>query len=442
MTTTLRPPPTEPGGNRSPVSPRPEPGAEADAVDRANREGLRRMKVIATGLLVAATVVYIVAEALAPQHPWLGYVRAAAEAAMVGALADWFAVTALFRHPMRIPIPHTAIIPTRKNEIGQGLGTFVERHFLTADVVGERLSRARLADRLGRWLAEPSNARRVGDQASVVIRNVLDVLRDDEVQAAIEAAVMRKVRETNVAPLAGQALDVAMAEGRHQDLLSAVIRKVGEEVDRNQALLRARLAQESPWWVPEALDDRVFTKIVSTVRRLLHEVADDPAHPLRASFDQRMAELADDLERSPQMQARAEELKEEMLAHPSLRAWSAGVWSDIKQSVLTSSADPDSALRQRLEGALVGFGEALRDDADLQAKVDDWAASAVAELLDEAGPEVARFIAQTVERWDPADTSHRIELAVGRDLQFIRINGTVVGGLAGLVIYTVTQLVH
>lgn len=436
MTVPTRPPATQPPPTRA------RPATNPDVDDAARAAALRRMKLFALALLVAASIVYVVSEWLAPHHTWLGYVRATAEAAMVGALADWFAVTALFRYPLSIPIPHTAIIPTRKNEIGKALGAFVERNFLTPDVVAERLKQAQVAHRLGAWLARPDNARRLGDQASVVLRNVLGVLRDDEVQETIENAVITKIRETSVAPLVGQALDVAMADGRHQQLLGSVLHRVSEELEGNQDTLRDRLSRESPWWVPEAVDERIFTRAFTAVHRILDEIADDPSHPLRESFDQRMLDFAEDLKTSPRMQARAEELKEELLAHPAVREWSGGVWADLKASTLARSADPDSSLRRRTEEALVHFGETLRDEPELQGKVDDWIASATAELVDQSRSEAAAFIAQTVERWDATDTSRRIELAVGRDLQFIRINGTIVGGLAGLIIYSVTQAVH
>ncbi len=419
------------------------PGAAAvAALDEEERaRDLRAMKRTATGFLVAATLVFAVARALEGDHDWLGYVRATAEAAMVGALADWFAVTALFRHPLRLPIPHTAIIPTRKDEIGRGLGTFVETNFLTREVVSEKLRGTPMAARLGAWLAQPANAARVGEQSATVIRSLLEALRDDEVQEAIETAVARKVRATPAGPLLGRGLDIAIADGRHQQLLSAALRRVGETLEVNRKTLRDLLARESPWWVPDSVDDRVFEKAFGVVQRLIAEVAADPRHELRAHFDQRVAELAADLKASPEAQARAEELKEELLAHPSVRAWSASVWTDLKGALLERSADPSSQLRRRIEAGVVSFGERLRDDPSLQAKVDDWVVSAAVGLVEQSRGEVGDLIAATVARWDPEDSTRRIELQVGRDLQFIRINGTIVGGLAGLVIHTFSRLV-
>jgi uncharacterized membrane-anchored protein YjiN (DUF445 family) len=398
------------------------------------------MKSVALGLLLAATVLFVVARAFESGHPWLGYVAAFAEASMVGALADWFAVTALFKRPLGLPIPHTAIIPNRKDDIGRGLGTFVETNFLTAEVVGEKLRATPISARLGSWLAQPANAAKVGEQAGTVVASVVGALRDEEIQDAIEQSISSRLRATPVGPPLGRVLDIAVADDRHQQLLSVVLHRVAEVLHDSRAALRARLDQESPWWVPQPLDDRIFAKLFEVMQRLLHEVADNPSHELRVSFDERVNELAEALKKSPDMQRRAEELKEEVLAHPALRQWSGGVWQDLKVSLLELSADPESELRQRIESAVLSFGAQLRDDPALQAKVDDWLVSFAVTVVEQSRGEIGDLIATTVERWDPAESTRRIELQVGRDLQFIRINGTVVGGLAGLFIYSVGQL--
>jgi uncharacterized membrane-anchored protein YjiN (DUF445 family) len=412
----------------------------ADDEVRRQRD-LSRMKRTATGLLVGATVVFLVTKTLEGDHSWLAYVRATAEAGMIGALADWFAVTALFRHPLGIPIPHTAIIPARKDDIGRGLGTFVEQNFLTSDVVTEKLRGTPVAARLGGWLAQPANARRVGEQAATVLSSVVDGLKDEEVQDAIEQALARKVRATPAGPILGRGIELAMADRRHQELLSAMIRRVGESLDANRAVLRERLGSESPWWVPETVDDRVFERLFGGVRHLLDDVADDPDHELRAHFDLRLEELARDLATTPEMQARAEALKEDLLDHPSVREWSGTVWADIKQALLARSADPSSELRRRIETGVATFGARLRDDESLQHKLDEWVVDAAGQVAEQSRGEVGELIASTVARWDPAESSRRIELQVGRDLQFIRINGTVVGGLAGLLIYVVGRFI-
>jgi uncharacterized membrane-anchored protein YjiN (DUF445 family) len=399
------------------------------------------MKLTATMLLVGATVVFVVARVLEGDVAGLGFVRATAEAAMVGAIADWFAVTALFRHPLGIPIPHTAIIPNRKDDIGRGLGSFVQQNFLTRAVIEERLAGASLAARLGAWLAEPETARRVADQAGGVLRSTLETLRDDDVQETLETAVAQRVRAVAAGPVLARAIDLAVADGRHQEVLSVLLRKVAEAVEENEDVLRTRLEQETPWWVPDRIDDRIFGRVHSGVQRFLREVADDPGHQMRETLDLRVRTLADQLARSPSMRARADELKEELLDHPALRDWSATVWADLKDALLTSAEDPGSDLRRRLGEAVQSFGVRLRDDPVLQERLDSWIASSAVEVVERSKGEVGDIIASTVARWDASEATRRIELQVGRDLQFIRINGTVVGGLAGLVIYSVGRLI-
>lgn len=415
------------------------PTAVADEDRR--RADLRRMKRTATGLLLAATAVFVVARALEDDTSWLGFVRATAEAAMVGAIADWFAVTALFRHPLGIPIPHTAIIPNRKDDIGRGLGTFVEQHFLTRDVVEERLAGVSLAARLGDWLTEPGNAERIGDQLAGVLRTTLDTLKDEDVQETLEEAVATRVRAIEAGPVLAKGLELAVADGRHQEVLSVLLRRVAEVVTDNEEVLRSRLRAETPWWVPDRFDDRIFDRVHTGVQRFLHEVADDTAHPMRATFDERLATLADQLARSPSMRARADALKEELVQHPAVREWSSTMWADIKASLLAHADDPQSDVRLRLVGAARSLGERLRADPTLQARVDAWVASTAVEVVERSKGEVGEVIASTVARWDSTEATDRIEVQVGRDLQFIRINGTVVGGLAGLVIHSAGKLI-
>jgi uncharacterized membrane-anchored protein YjiN (DUF445 family) len=410
--------------------------------DVARRRGLLRMKAVATGLLVVVAITFVVAQAAEDEGgAWIGYVRAFAEAAMVGALADWFAVTALFRHPLGVPIPHTAIIPNRKDQIGRSLGEFVQGNFLTHEVLVERLRGLRAGERLGPWLAEPVNAERATEVAADVLHAAVEVSDDRDVQSALEHAVVERVRGTPVAPLLGRAIDLAIEGGHHQRLLDAVLVGIREFLDDNRTVLRQRLQQESPWWIPEPIDDRIFNKIYSGVQRFLAEVGADPEHEVRRSIEQRIATLADRLRHDPVLLARGEELKEELLAHPDVRAWLASLWSELKRSLLAASGDPASDLRRRFVASTIRFGQRLERDPELTAKIDGWLERAVAYLVDNYRGEVAEMISSTVARWDAQATSRRIELQVGRDLQFIRINGTIVGGLVGIVIHTLSESV-
>ena len=411
--------------------------------DAERRRDLRRMKVFATGLLVLAAVVYLVARANEDGAPsWVGYVRAGAEAAMVGALADWFAVTALFRHPLGLPIPHTAIIPRRKDQIGRSLGEFVQGNFLTHEVIVERLAGVHVGQRLGRWLAVPANAERAAVAVADAMRGTIEVLDDRDVQEAIGGLVERRLRATEVAPLLGKAIDVSVEGGHHERLLDAVLKGVASFLDENRSTMRDRLQQESPWWVPEPIDDRIFKKIFGGVQRFLADVGAEPDHEVRVAIEARVRLLAERLRDDPVMIAKAEEVKHELLSHPEVQAWLQSLWGELKRATLAAADDPASELRHRLREGLIRAGERLSTDLELQAKIDDWVERALAYVVDNYRGEVADLIATTVERWDSADTSRRIELQVGRDLQFIRINGTVVGGLAGLAIHFVGETLY
>ena len=421
------------------TTPRPDPHAELATDEAARRRALNRMKVLATSLLVAAAVVFVIARQF-PDNTVAGYVQAFAEAAMVGALADWFAVTALFKHPLGLPIPHTAIIVERKDDIGRGLGTFVQGNFLSGPVIAEKVRSVGVADRIGAFLSDPDNARRLSDNAGDAVRAAVEVLRDEDVAPVVEQMVTERVADIPAAVLASKVLEAAIEDGHHQVVVESLLEATTKFLDRNTDTIRERVERESPWWVPDAIDDRIVEKLVGGGRRFLDEVAADPDHDVRHQIDERIRAMAVQLRTSPEMEARGEELKAQLLAHPALRAWTSTLWQDLKETIVTASEDPDSELRQRLTEGIVRLGESLAADPELRAKIDGWVERTALYVLDQYRDEVADLISGTVARWDGADASRRIELQVGRDLQFIRINGTVVGGLVGVLIHLATQV--
>ena len=418
----------------------PDAATTASALDdRARATALRKMKLVATGLLGLAAVVFVVARQF-PDHTVAGYVEAFAEAAMVGALADWFAVTALFRHPLGLPIPHTAIIAERKDDIGKGLGTFVQGNFLSGPVIAEKIRSVGVADRIGEYLADPDNAAKLSANAGDAVEAAVEVLRDEDVAPVVEQLVTERVADVPAAALASKVLEAAIADGHHQVLVESLLKATTGFLDRNTDTIRARVEKESPWWVPDAVDERIVNRLTGGGRKLLEEVAADPDHDVRRQIDDRVRELAVKLRTSPEMEARGEELKAQLLAHPALRAWTSTLWSDLKTALVAAGTDPDSELRATLTAGIVRLGRSLETDAELRAKIDAWVERTVLYVLDQYRDEVADLIAGTVARWDADDASRRIELQVGRDLQFIRINGTVVGGLVGLLIHLATEL--
>jgi uncharacterized membrane-anchored protein YjiN (DUF445 family) len=317
----------------------------------------------------------------------------------------------------------------------------VQGNFLTPEVIGERLAGARIAERLGHWLAQPVNAERAGEAAADALGGVVEVLDDRDVQEALGSAVEKRLKTTEVAPLLGKAIDVAVEGGHHQRMLDGVMRGLVSFLYDNRSMLRDRLDQESPWWVPEAIDDRVFNKIFTGVERFLADVSATPDHEVRRSIDARIRALAVKLRRDPVLIDKCETMKLELLDHPDVQGWLQSLWGEVKSSLLEAADDPNSDLRRRLVHGFATAGRRLGVDPELQAKVDGWIESVVLHIAEHYRGEVAELISSTVERWDSADTGRRIELQVGRDLQFIRINGTVVGGLAGLAIHAFSELV-
>lgn len=400
---------------------------------------LDRMKRRATGLLIGASVIFLVSIVLERTFPWIAFVRATAEAAMVGGLADWFAITALFRHPLGIPIPHTAIIPSRKDRIGRSLGGFVQNNFLSREVIAARLEGLRVAERIARWISDPANGRRIAHHVATGLAGTAAVLRDEDVQGMIDRAIVTRVRKTQVAPILGNILSLLTADNRHQELLDEALRLISEAVSRNEELIRQRVREESPWWVPEVVDDRIHDKIVIAIDNTLRQIAADPGHPLRERFDVALRGFIERLRTSPELIARAEEIKDDVLANPAVRQFSAAIWTDIKASLARYAERKETEPPGAVEQGLVKLGNAVLGDAELMAKVDHWILDAVLYAVEQFRGEVAHLISYTVGQWDAEETSKKIELQIGKDLQFVRINGTIVGGLVGLVLYTISR---
>jgi uncharacterized membrane-anchored protein YjiN (DUF445 family) len=406
--------------------------------DDVRRVRLLQMKRIATAMLVVVAVVFVVARYYESQFPWLGYLRAFAEAAMVGGIADWFAVTALFRHPLGIPIPHTAIVPSRKDRIGTALGNFVQRNFLTREVVTTKLAAMKLGERAAQWLARPENSRRIARAAAHGISGAVNVMRDEDVQALVDRGIVSRLRRMQAAPLAAKTFELLTADGRHQALLDDALRLAARFLDENEVAIRERIKQESPWWVPGAVENRLGDKIVSGVEATLIAVAADPAHPLRRRYDEAVEKFVANLRENPETIARAEQIKLDVLDHPGVAEFSREVWGDVKVRIANyaeklasdAEAEPD-----QLEQWLSGLGHKVLEDAALAEKVNGWVVELVTYSVEQAREEVAKLIATTVGAWDANATSRKIELQIGRDLQFIRINGTIVGGLVGLLLY-------
>lgn len=410
------------------------------AADAEKAAALRKMKLLAVSLLVAMAVIFLVAFAFQKQYPWLEYVRAAAEGGMVGALADWFAVTALFKYPMGLKIPHTAIIPNRKDQIGASLGDFVETNFLSEQVVHEKLASVDIARKAGTWLSGPGGAERVAKEGAAIIRGAFTVLNDDDVQAVIESMVRKHLLTPPWGPPVGRLAQRIFDDGHHHALVDLLVDRTVDWVRDNHETVSRLVTDRSPTWVPTFVDGLVGDKVYVEILKFTRAVQDDPQHQVRLSIDKYLQELAQDLQHDPVMIARAEGIKAQVLGDPEVRELASRTWGTIKTALLTAVDDPHSELTVKFKAAVHDFGTRLVVDPELAGKVNKWIGDAAGYLVKTYRSDIAAVITDTVARWDGQETSEKIELQVGKDLQFIRINGTVVGALAGLAIFTVAHL--
>lgn len=400
----------------------------------AQARALSRARWRATGLLAVVSVAFLASFAL-PEGTGTGYLRAALEAGLVGGLADWFAVVALFRHPLGIPIPHTAVIPRSKDGLGANLATFVELNFLDGDQVKERLADPAHVERLGAWLEQPANADRVAARAVAVAATVMDAVDEDTAVERIVAGVRRRLDTLEVSRLAGQSLESAIRDRRHAALVSATIDGLRDTVSRNRMPLRRRLGEQSPSWVPPLVDDLVFDRAEQVVRTFLHQLAQNEDHELRAALDAQLLEITDKLQHDPDVAARVDRAVDEVLTDDLLRDWIGGWWREVHEQLdaAAHAAAGEATLRQLATRALVELGGRLRDpDAELHDRVVTVLHEVAPQVAEAGRQEIGSMIEATIDRWDPQDTSRRLELWMGRDLQFVRINGTVVGALVGI----------
>ena len=435
---------TGPGGIAMRLVSLAESFADADPeADSERRSSLRRMKIVALGFLIGASVIFLAcrwAESAGGARGWVGYVGAAAEAGMVGALADWFAVTALFRHPLGLPIPHTAIIKRKKDQLGEGLGTFVRENFLAPTVVTVKLREAQIAARLGGWLSQQQHAERVASETATVLRVGIELLRDDDVQHVLDQLIVRRIAEPQWGPPVGRVLGTLLAENRQEALIQLLADRAFEwSLDAGEIISRV-VERDSPSWSPRFVDQLVGGRIHRELMDFTDKVRRNPDHELRRSARRFLFEFADDLQHDPATIARAEAVKDQLMGRAEISGAAAAAWTALKRLVLEGVDDPSSVLRSRIAETVVRIGDALCTDAELRDKVDGWILRGAQHVVSQYGVEITAIITETIQRWDADEASNRIELHVGRDLQFIRINGTVVGSLAGLAIYAIAQL--
>ena len=396
----------------------------------------------ATGMLVAMALLFVIARATVHIHPAIGFVQAFAEAAMVGGLADWFAVTALFRHPLGLPIPHTAIIPRNKDRIGDTLAIFLRDNFLTPAVVARRMRHMDVAAAAGRFLASPSGGDgRLREGASRLIADILEALDQERLGGMAKGAIGQRLRAINIAPLAGQAIEAAMRDGRHGPVMDGIVHWADRTLEANEHLIRQMVHERAGKvlrWT--GLDENLADAILSGLRKLLAEMAQDPGHPLRLKAEEGMAKLAFDLQFDLEMQAKVAGIRDEILDNPAMQRWIDGLWEQARAGLLRAVRDPGRAMAGRLGEALRALGGTLQQEARLRLVINRFVRRAAVGATASYGDAIVRLVSDTVRGWDAGTVTSRLEHAVGRDLQYIRVNGTLVGGLVGLAIHAIDTL--
>ncbi|MBY4133955.1 DUF445 family protein, partial [Rhodococcus fascians] len=393
--------------------------------DETKRRDLRKMKTVATGFLVFASIVYLFCrwQESTGAGAWVGYVRAASEAGMVGALADWFAVTALFKHPLGIPIPHTALIKKKKDQLGASLSSFVGSNFLAPEVVSEKVASAQVPLRLGTWLAQPDNAERVAAEAATVLHGVVDVLNDEDITAVIDSTIVRRLADPQWGPPIGRILDELLRENRQLPLIDMLAERAHQWALGSQEMIDRVVARDSPNWSPKFVDTLLGEKVYKELVEFTWKIRSNPEHEVRLAANKFLVDYANDLQNDPATIEKAEKLKAQIMGREEITGLAASTWKVAKRLITESVDDPTSTLRNKIKENTANFGIRLRDDDELRGKADGWLLGGARYIAANYADEITTIIGDTVARWDAEEASRKIELQVGRDLQFIRING-------------------
>jgi uncharacterized membrane-anchored protein YjiN (DUF445 family) len=416
------------------------PPTSRTASEQSLARRLRRMRALATGLLAAMAALFAVSTYWWPRYAWLGAVRAFAEAALVGGLADWFAVAALFRRPLGLPIPHTAIVPSRKDEIGRALARFIRDHFLVRDAIERQLQRTDLAARLGHWLDDEEAAARVSRDFATALAWLLRASDGEALRSSFAASLRTAPVELPIDAIVATLIDVLTASGHEQILVDQLVELGRAELDRHRVEIRVRIHERSPWWLPQFVDQEIYDQLVRELERILDDVTNDREHPARNEFKKRLVSLQQSLAGDPAFAAKAREMTATLLDHPAVRDYGRALWTRAQGWLHDALTDPSSALRKGLESEVQRIGRALKSDPTTASTLDAWLKQALLYLVDNYRDPLSEIVSETIERWDPAETASRVELNIGSDLQFIRLNGTLVGGCVGLLLYFGAEL--
>lgn len=414
--------------------------------DEERRRRLRKMKFIAGSLLLCMAGIFVFShvtvEARGLSHwNWLAYVRSFAEAAMVGGIADWFAVTALFKRPLGLPVPHTAIIPEQKNSISESLGGFVESNFFDPKQLEEKINSFHLEDQIEDWIKKKENIEMISETIAGFIPKLINSLDDDQVRLFIETRLLNRVEGQDVAALIGRLLHLLITNRKHEAVFDQLLKVAKKLLDENSDAIRKKIKEESPWFVPDVMSKKIYEKLVLNLESTFKTAADDPNHPLRIRFNEAVEAFVEDLKGSEEAHKKIEEIKQELLGNPVVDEYFSKMWQDIKHYILENLTHPDSSIKEQLQKSVYNMSYKLLDDKELRQKFYDWIKEKILELAVEYKSTISNMISSTMKKWDKDEISEKLELYVGKDLQYIRVSGTLVGGMIGLTIHAATHLI-
>lgn len=412
-------------------------GAPPATSESLQARRLARMRRLATGLLVLMAAVFVGARLLAPGRPGFGFLAAFAEAAMVGAIADWFAVTALFRHPLGLRIPHTAIIPANQERIGENLGSFLEHNFMNYEVVHGELERIDFAGTAAQWLGRPVNARALAAQVTSAVPALLRMTADKDAAGVLRDALAGALHDVRLAPLLSKLLSVLAAGRQHHVLLEKLLALVSDALERHRPYIRQKVHENSPRWLPKTIDDKFCERLMAGVQTTLADIEAEDSE-WRVRFQAATEELIERLATSEEYEQQLRALLDSSLGHPLFRSYAAQVWDDVRARLLADTGGADSRITAHLEQAVLALAAALERNAAVQDKLNGWIRSFAAETIVARRALIVDLVRRVIRSWDTATLTRKLELHVGRDLQYIRINGTLVGGVVGLLLHTIS----
>ncbi|TFW09347.1 DUF445 family protein [Oxalobacteraceae bacterium OM1] len=398
---------------------------------------LKSTRALATGLLVLMAVFFVVARLLQPRLPWLAFVSAFAEAAMVGALADWFAVTALFRSPLGLPIPHTAIIPRNKDRIGDGLSDFLEHNFITREILQDELGAINFSGAAADWIGRPENSEAVARQIVRMVPTMMRVVEDEDVRQFLQNRLMAALERARFSDVIAELIELLMASNHHEELFDHLISLAADALEHNKPYIRWKIHENSPRWLPKAIDERVYERLLAAAEGTLDEMRERDSE-WRLRFRKAMEELEDNLRTSPEYEEKINAVVHDVLGHPSFRNYTLKIWHDVRERLMADAESPESQMAAKLDSALRDVGTDLLADPSVQSKLNHWICGVATETIVARRETIADLVARVIRKWDAETMSRKLELHVGRDLQYIRINGTLVGGLVGLVLHTIS----